>query len=99
MSTGEETHRAVMLVHGHVQGVGFRYWTRARARELGLHGHAANLPDGTVEVSAQGRRDVLKRLHALLSEQPSRASRPGHVERVSIQWQPPQDDVTGFVAR
>lgn len=99
MSAGQETHRAVMLVQGHVQGVGFRYWTRARARELGLDGHAANLPDGRVEVSAQGRREEIERLYAMLSEQPSTASRPGHVDGVSVQWHPPKDDVSGFAAR
>lgn len=92
MSTGEEANRAVMLVEGHVQGVGFRYWTRAHARELGLHGYVANLPDGRVEVSAQGHREAIERLHALLSEQPSTASRPGQVNRVSVQWGAAQDE-------
>ncbi|MDO5504656.1 MAG: acylphosphatase, partial [Actinomycetia bacterium] len=42
MSSGEEMVRATVFVRGHVQGVGFRWWTRARALELGLVGHARN---------------------------------------------------------
>ncbi len=46
--------RLTAWVHGHVQGVGFRWWTRSRALELGLTGFAANKPDGRVHVVAQG---------------------------------------------
>jgi acylphosphatase len=42
------------LVGGRVQGVFFRATAARRARELGLHGHARNLPDGRVEVLACG---------------------------------------------
>ena len=38
-------------VHGHVQGVGFRWWTRSRALELGLVGYASNQADGRVLVA------------------------------------------------
>ena len=82
-----------------MQGVGFRWWTRARALELGLAGHARNLPDGRVEVSAQGPRAVVEQLVALLEEQPSTRSRPGHVGGVSVQWHPARPDLTGFVER
>ena len=47
------------LVQGRVQGVGFRYFTRDRARHYGLSGWVRNLPDGSVEFEAQGdSRDV-----------------------------------------
>ena len=45
-----EDVRLTVWVHGRVQGVGFRWWTRARALELGLTGYAANRPDGRVMV-------------------------------------------------
>ncbi|MGB8963751.1 MAG: acylphosphatase, partial [Pseudonocardiaceae bacterium] len=50
--------RMTAWVQGRVQGVGFRWWTRCRARELGLVGHAANLSDGRVEIVAEGPRDA-----------------------------------------
>lgn len=47
-----------MMVHvlyeGHVQGVGFRYTTRNFARQHELTGWVKNLPDGRVELMAQG---------------------------------------------
>jgi len=42
------------LVGGRVQGVFYRATAARRARELGIHGHARNLPDGRVEVLACG---------------------------------------------
>ena len=42
------------LVGGRVQGVFYRATAARRARELGIHGHARNLPDGRVEVVACG---------------------------------------------
>ncbi|WP_270693071.1 MULTISPECIES: acylphosphatase [unclassified Aeromonas] len=37
-----------------MQGVGFRYFTRERALQLGLRGHAYNLEDGSVEILISG---------------------------------------------
>ena len=60
--------RGTFFVHGYVQGVGFRWWVRARALELGLVGHARNTVDGRVEVVAQGPAEAVDRLEALLTE-------------------------------
>ncbi len=49
-----DMERMTAWVHGFVQGVGFRWWTRARALELGLVGYAANQKDGRVLVIAEG---------------------------------------------
>lgn len=59
---GENDVRLTAWVHGQVQGVGFRWWTRSRALELGLTGYAANKSDGRVQVVAQGRRDACESL-------------------------------------
>ena len=91
--------RALIFVRGRVQGVGFRWWTRARALELGLVGHARNLPDGRVEVNAQGQRSALDALIELLQEDPTTRSRPGSVDGVTTQWHEPRDGVSGFVER
>lgn len=88
-----------MFVRGTVQGVGFRWWTRARALELGLVGHARNTADGRVEVVAQGPAEALERLESLLREQPSTTRRPGHVESVVVQPGVPKDGIAGFVER
>src|SRR3712207_9434801 len=46
--------RAVALVSGSVQGVGYRWFVRGRAAAAGLAGSATNLPDGRVEVVLEG---------------------------------------------
>ena len=43
-----------IVVRGRVQGVWYRAHTETRARELGLSGTVQNLPDGTVEIVAEG---------------------------------------------
>ncbi|WP_353950663.1 acylphosphatase [Knoellia sp. S7-12] len=92
--------RVTVHVRGRVQGVGFRWWTRARALELGLAGHARNTSDGRVEVVAQGSRGAVSRLLDLLGEQPSTTHRPGQVASVSTPLESaPRQDVTGFVER
>ena len=58
--------RLTAWVHGYVQGVGFRWWTRARALELGLVGYASNRPDGRVQVVAQGPQGACVKLLVLL---------------------------------
>lgn len=73
----EET-RLTAWVHGNVQGVGFRWWTRSRALELGLAGYASNQPDGRVLVVAQGSRAACEELLALLNG----GTTPGRVDKV-----------------
>jgi acylphosphatase len=91
--------RAVIWVHGRVQGVGFRWWTRAKALELGLEGHARNAGDGRVEVVAQGEPAKIRELVALLEEKPSRQLRPGDVDTCVTTWGAARDDVSGFVEK
>lgn len=47
-------------VTGRVQGVGFRYFVQKAANELGLTGWTRNLPDGSVEVEAEGTAEALE---------------------------------------
>lgn len=95
----ETTKRATWFVRGRVQGVGFRWWTRARALELGLVGHARNMDDGRVEVLAQGPPDLLDRMGELLEEPVSTARRPGRVTGVVRLDQDPRPGVEGFVEK
>jgi acylphosphatase len=61
------------LVYGKVQGVWFRESTRRLAVQLGLSGHAINLPDGSVEVLAKGEEAELAQLAAWLHKGPPKA--------------------------
>lgn len=87
--------RMTAWVHGRVQGVGFRWWTRSRASELGLVGHASNLRDGRVEVVAEGPRDRCADLLELLRS----GATPGHVDLVVERWSDARGTLTGFVER
>ena len=91
--------RALLFVRGRVQGVGFRWWTRARALELGLVGHARNMADGRVEVLAQGSPEAVQALVDLLREDPSTRSRPGRVDSVVVQHHAPREGLDGFRER
>jgi acylphosphatase len=48
------------VVAGRVQGVFYRATAARRAQELGIHGHARNLPDGRVEVLACGDSEAVQ---------------------------------------
>ncbi len=85
--------RLTAWVEGHVQGVGFRWWTRSRALELGLVGTATNLDDGRVEVVAEGPEPACRELLALLP------AGPGRVVFVAQRWGPSQGGMDGFAER
>jgi acylphosphatase len=54
--------RLHVLIFGDVQGVFFRAGAQDEARRLGLAGWVRNVPDGSVEIVAEGGRDALERL-------------------------------------
>lgn len=78
------TVAARFLVSGKVQGVFFRAGTREQALRLGLAGEARNLPDGRVEVMAQGEPAALDALERWLRQGPP-AARVDKVERQSAE--------------
>jgi acylphosphatase len=87
--------RLTAWVRGRVQGVGFRWWTRSRALELGLTGYVANRVDGRVLVVAQGPRDACEKLLHLLQG----GATPGRVDNVVADWSQAPEDIEGFSAR
>lgn len=59
-----------LIVSGKVQGVFFRDSTRRKAQELGLSGYARNLPDGNVEVVAEGPEEKINELIQFIKNNP-----------------------------
>ena len=74
--------RLRMLVHGRVQGVFFRHAAAEEARALGLRGWVKNLPNGDVEIVAEGPRRELKILAAWANQGP----RLARVTGVEEEW-------------
>ncbi len=66
-------HARRYVVHGRVQGVGFRYFVERAAEELGCRGYVRNRADGSVEVFAMGSLSELKQLNEKLWRGPSLA--------------------------
>jgi acylphosphatase len=91
----EDTIRLTAWVHGRVQGVGFRWWTRTQALALGLTGYASNLPDGRVEVVAEGPKPSCDSLLDKLRS----GQTPGWVDTVVDRWSQAKGNHTGFVER
>ena len=82
-----------MWLSGRVQGVGFRWFARQAARDLGLAGRVRNLPDGRVELEAVGGPEALDAFRARLREGPAGARVTDLVEQEIS----PVPDWDGFV--
>jgi acylphosphatase len=68
MSDSDQTVRWTVLFSGTVQGVGFRYTTERVARRFDVAGYVRNLPDGRVELVAEGTKAELARLIEAVEE-------------------------------
>lgn len=62
-----------VVIRGRVQGVGFRWWTAGRARDLGLDGWVRNRREGTVEAVFRGSPEAVDRMLAACREGPPSA--------------------------
>jgi acylphosphatase len=85
------TVRRVALVSGHVQGVGYRAFVQSLADAGGVTGSARNLPDGRVEVDAEGPADAV----AALIDALDGPRAPGRPIGVEVREAPPQGN-SGF---
>jgi len=63
-----EIHHACVFFSGRVQGVGFRYTALQVAQEFEVAGFVRNLPDGRVQVEAEGRADEVAAFVTALEE-------------------------------
>jgi acylphosphatase len=90
-----EQKRLHAIVHGEVQGVSFRAYTIDEARRLGLTGWVRNLPDDTVEVTAEGSQPQLDKLLTWLH----RGSPAARVTQVDADWAAAQNTFIVFEIR
>jgi acylphosphatase len=85
--------RLTARVTGRVQGVGFRWWVRRHAGQLGLSGWVMNGDDErTVELVAEGPSAQLNELERLVREGPPGAS----VDTVDVRREPASGEYDGF---
>jgi acylphosphatase len=59
-----------LIIHGRVQGVGYRAWTVSRAKQLGLNGWVRNRTDGTVEAVIAGEPSAIEHMLTACHEGP-----------------------------
>jgi acylphosphatase len=86
--------RRRVVVHGIVQGVGFRHAVWQRAQSAGVAGWVRNRADGRVEAVFEGDLDAVERLVRLCRTGP----RSAYVERVEVVDEEPER-LSGFVVR
>jgi acylphosphatase len=87
--------RLEATVHGHVQGVSFRYYTQKTARRLGVSGWVANLSDGTVRVVAEGNEKQLQEMVDFLHH----GSPAARVRSVDVEYADATGEFHGFNVR
>lgn len=87
--------RAVIIVSGLVQGVGFRYYVQRTASQVGLTGRAENLANGDVRIIAEGERGLLEDLIRSVRIGP----RSSHVAGLTVEWEKHRDEFYGFEIR
>jgi len=83
---------AHIIVSGRVQGVGYRYFVIHQATSLGLTGWVRNVPNGTVELRAEGDRSIVESLIQVLKVGPRSAS----VKDLQVEWEKPTYKEKGF---
>jgi acylphosphatase len=84
-----------VMVEGHVQGVGYRYFVQEVAAGLNVTGWVRNRMDGSVEVMAEGKRENLEKLLASLRRGP----RSAYVSELHFDWLPVTGEFADFRVR
>ncbi len=92
--------QAHLYIKGEVIGVGFRAWTRMKAKEIGVGGWVRNVYDrsdifgvrGGVEAVVQGEENKVNQMVEILKQGPETA----HVEEVEIFWEKPKEVFEDF---
>lgn len=87
--------RAHLYISGRVQGVFFRYETKAMALRLGVNGWVRNLPNGQVEALLEGEKEKVEKLIEFCRKGPPGA----HVAHVEVRWESPTGEFKSFVIK
>ena len=80
------------VIHGRVQGVGFRWFTQEAASREGVTGWVRNLHDGSVEAWVEGESEAVTRVERAIRSGP----RGAHVEKVFVDNEDPSGSFKGF---
>ena len=84
--------RMKILYSGHVQGVGFRYTAKTAATGFEIAGVVRNLPNGRVELTAEGTREELEAFRQAIRG----AGLAGFIRDENVTWSEAQNDFHGF---
>lgn len=77
---------------GTVQGVGFRYTVRHLAGRFPVTGYVKNLPDGRVELQAEGEEEILKAFLRGIQSSPLGQ----YIRDTRVEWMAPENKFNGF---
>ncbi len=86
--------REIVFFSGHVQGVGFRYTTLQIAKEFEVTGFVMNLPDGRVQLEAEGRPQELKAFVSAVHERMH-----GYIRKIEEKTTPALGQFSGFTIK
>ena len=81
-----------ILYSGHVQGIGFRYTTKAVAAGYEVVGAVRNLPDGRVELIAEGAREELEAFRTAIGD----TGLAGFIRDETVVWSEALNEFRGF---
>lgn len=93
MSVKEEFVEIKAVVHGRVQGVGFRATAQRHGKLLGLVGTVRNLSDGSVEICAKGSQVLIDRLFFILKQEEF----PGCIKTIDVEKTCLNPQIKGFL--
>jgi acylphosphatase len=88
----KDPKRLHVIFKGRVQGVGFRYTCEGIAMNLGVKGWVRNLPNGDVEITAEGDQVLLESLLLRINNSPVGK----HVLKTVKNWQPCLNEFSEF---
>lgn len=75
--------QAHVFISGTVQGVGYRYFVRSNAKQLGLTGWVRNTEDGGVEAVFQGEKEKIEEMIGICRQGPMLSE----VEHIGFEWE------------